>query len=122
GGRGSPRLESQPLGGGLDAGELVVGAQVERAAVVAEAAVGGLVVGQDLAQQRAVGGEYEHAVDRGGEDVPFWSTFSPSGSPFSGCALTSAVASCITLPGPSVPSSFSGKAIQIAWSGSELAT
>ena len=47
--------------------------------------------------------------------------FSPSGNPGLP-AFTSAVESWSCLPGPSVPSSFTGNAIQIALSGSELAT
>ena len=42
---------------------------VERAAVVAEAAVGRLAAGEDRAQVGAVGREHEHAAGAGGEEV-----------------------------------------------------
>src|SRR5262249_34907469 len=53
--------------------------------------------------------------------LPFLSTFMQSGSPF-WPALANLLASKKTFPLPRVPSLFTGKAIQIAFSGSELAT
>ena len=67
----------------------------------------------------AVRGEDQHAAGTGREQVARPSTFMPSGKPF---LATDDVTSANSRPGPIVPSSLTGKAIQMAFFGSELAT
>src|SRR5262245_350586 len=52
-----------------NAADVVVGGDVEGAAVVAEGAVGGVDAGVERAQMGAVGGEDQYAAGTGGEQV-----------------------------------------------------